>query len=161
MDFDQRLHQAIQRGQQSRDARQQAEQQRTLTEEELRSLHSAARLNLSEHIESCLRKLCEHFPGFRFETVVDEDGWGARINRDDLKMSAGRRETLYSRLQVLVRPFSAQTKIVEVSVRGTVRNREVISRNHFQFLAEFSQKKFQEMIDLWILEFAEQYAARH
>lgn len=161
MDFDQRLHQAIQRGQQTREARQQAEQQRTLTEEELRSLHSASRLNLSEHIEACLRKLCEHFPGFRFETVVDENGWGARINRDDLSMTGGRRENQYSRFQILVRPYSPQTKIVEASVRGTVRNREVISRNHFQFVSEFNQLKFQETIDLWVLEFAEQFASKN
>lgn len=160
MDFERRLEQAIDRGTRSRDAQSKAEQQKTLTEAELKNLHSAARLNLSEHAETLLRKLTDHFPGFRFETVVDEDGWGARISRDDLRLTGGTRETHYSRFQILVRPFSPSAKIVEVVAKGTVRNKEIINRSNFHFLSEFNETGFREVIDLWALEFAEKFAAQ-
>ncbi|MBI1310597.1 hypothetical protein GC176_04750 [bacterium] len=163
MDFESRLSQAIQRGEQTRDARQYAREQKALSEEELKNLHSAIRLELSEHIESGLRQLAEHFPGFRFETVVSEDGWGARISRDDLSLSRSRSsrrsETLYSRFQILVRPFSQQAKIIEAHGKGTIRNREILNRNSFQFLAECDRERFLEVIDQWILEYAEKFAA--
>lgn len=160
MEFEQRLQQAIQRGQQMRDSRAQAQEQSALTEEQLRSIHSATRLELSERIEAGLRRLADHFPGFGFETVVGDDGWGARIHRDDLKFNAGRRESQYSRFQILVKPYSSQVKIIDVAVKGTIRNREIISRNQYQFLAEVSVERLQETIDMWIIEFAEQFAAR-
>ena len=62
----------------------QSENERALSEEELKRLHSQYRLQLSEHIERCLSTLPGHFPGFRFETVVAERGWGAAVFRDDL-----------------------------------------------------------------------------
>jgi hypothetical protein len=161
MDFDNRLEQAIERGQRIRNSREQTEYQKTLSEEELKNLHSSVRLNLSEHIEICLRSLSDHFPGFRFETVVDDSGWGARINRDDLAMGRGRRDSHYSRLQVLVKPYSEAAKIVEITAKGTVRNRELLNRTHYQFLAEVNEDGLQEVIDMWILEFAEQYSAQN
>jgi hypothetical protein len=159
MDFEDRLEQAIERGQQSRDARARAEQQKTLSEEELRNLHSSARLNLSDHAETLLRKLSDHFPGFRFETVVDEDGWGARISRDDVSLGRGSRANQYSRFQILVRPYSTKAKIVEVVAKGAIRNKELLNRSHYQFLAEFDEARYKDVIDLWVLEFAEQFSS--
>ena len=69
-DFEDRLQKAIQRGQQARvlgDASQEAD---AATEEEMRLKHSQFRNELSEHIENCLRKLCDHFPGFDYSTVL-------------------------------------------------------------------------------------------
>ena len=160
MDFENRLEQAIERGERIRHSRHRTEQQKTLSEEELRNLHSSVRLNLSEHIEKCLKGVANHFPGFRFETVVDDSGWGARINRDDLTLGRGRRDNHYSRLQVLVRPYSAQAKIVEIVAKGTIRNRELLNRSHYQFLNDINEEGLQEVIDMWVLEFAEQYAAQ-
>ena len=160
MDFSERLEKAIRRGQHARDEQDRAAQKKTLSEEDARNRHSAARLNLSDYVEDCLRKLCEHFPGFRFETIVNEKGWGAKINRDDLKLGGGRRENQYSRLEVLVSPFDTETKIVAVKAKGTVHNKELVNRSHFQYIAEFDEDGFRESIDLWILEFAEKYAAR-
>lgn len=160
MEFEDRLEQAIARGQRSRVARSQAEAQKSLSEEELRNLHSSARLNLSDHAETLLKKLADHFPGFRFETVVDEDGWGARINRDDVNLGAGSRANQYSRCQILVRPFSAKAKIVEVVAKGAVRNKELVNRSHYQFLAEFDEERFKEVVDMWVLEFAEQFSSK-
>lgn len=160
MDFSERLEKAIRRGQHARDEKQRAAEMKTLSDEEARNRHSAARLNLSEYIEDCLRKLTDHFPGFRFETIVSEKGWGAKINRDDLRLGGGRRESQYSRLEVLVSPFDPETKIVAVNAKGTVNNKELVVRSHFQYIAEFDEDGFRESIDLWILEFAEKYAAR-
>ena len=131
-----------------------------MSEDELRTLHSQCRIELSEHIENCLRKLADHFLGFQFETVVSEDGWGAKVVRDDLGVSKGRQpENFYSRLVMLVPPFSP-TRIVELAAKGTIRNKEVFNRTHFQFLSQADLDSFSELIDLWVLEFAEQYSAR-
>src|SRR5262249_30089527 len=103
MDFQQRLEKAIQRGQRSHDADARAKAEQAMGEEGLKRLHSQYRLELSDHIEQCMRQLPQHFPGFRFETLVGTRGWGAAISRDDLHLSEGRRENLFSRLEVVVR----------------------------------------------------------
>ena len=158
MDFEQRLQRAIDRGQQVKNQKGQAAATREMTEEEYRQLHSSIRLELSEHIESGVRKVADHFPGFRYQTVVGEDGWGARIVRDDFAIEGGKKSNQYSRLELLIRPFS-EAHIVELSAKGTIRNKEVISRNHFQFLDKIDTDSYSELIDLWILEYAEQYSA--
>ena len=158
MDFEQRLQRAIDRGQQVKNQKGQAAATREMTEEEYRQLHSSIRLELSEHIESGVQKVADHFPGFRYQTVVGEDGWGARIVRDDFAIEGGKKSNQYSRLELLIRPFS-EAHIVELSAKGTIRNKEVISRNHFQFLDKIDTDSYSELIDLWILEYAEQYSA--
>lgn len=158
MDFEQRLQRAIDRGQQVKNQKGQAAATREMTEEEYRQLHSSIRLELSEHIESGVRKVADHFPGFRYQTVVGEAGWGARIVRDDFAIEGGKKSNQYSRLELLIRPFS-EAHIVELSAKGTIRNKEVISRNHFQFLDKIDTDSYSELIDLWILEYAEQYSA--
>ncbi|MBD3672171.1 MAG: hypothetical protein HUJ26_01480 [Planctomycetaceae bacterium] len=158
MDFEQRLQRAIDRGRKIKDQKGQAAATREMTEEEYRQLHSKIRLELSEHIESAIRKVADHFPGFRYHTVVGEDGWGARIIRDDFAIEDGRKSNQYSRLELLIRPFS-EAHIVELSAKGTIRNKETISRNHYQFLDKIDIDSYSEMIDLWILEYAEQYSA--
>ncbi len=156
MDFKKRLDRAVTRGQQIRDAQGRAEAEKALDEEELRTIHSQVRIELSEHIESCLRDLADHFPGFRFETVVNEQGWGAKVNRDDY--AATGRTSQYSRLEMVIRPFSS-THIVELTAKATVRNKEIFNRSHYQFLAQRDADSFRELIDLWILEYAEKYSS--
>lgn len=160
MDFDQRLQKAISRGERTREERDRQRAQRELSEDELRTLHSGYRLDLSEHIEECLRKLADHFPGFDFTTLVSESGWGARVTRDDLRLGGGRqRGNLFSRFELVIRPFSS-AHIVELVAKGTVHNKEVINQSQFQFLADFDLDTFQAMIDQRVLEFAEFYAAK-
>lgn len=159
MDFEKRLEKAIERGVQARndEGRRRAEQ--AMGEEELKTLHTKCRLELSDHIENCLRKLADHFPGFDFQSLIGEDGWGAKISRDDLIPQRGSGvRSLYSRLEMVIRPFSS-AHIVELSAKGTIRNKEVLSRNHFQFLADADSASFQELIDLWVLEYAEKFSA--
>ena len=140
-------------------ARAKAEAQRALSEKELQRLHSQYRLELSEHIERCLRQLTDRFPGFRFETIVDTRGWGAAIGREDLRLKpAQRKRTCFSRLEMLIAPVSSSF-ILELTAKAAVCNRELFSRTHYQRLTEFDLKSFTDMIDLWVLEYAEHYAA--
>lgn len=159
MNFEDRLQRAIERGERQKSSRGQEALQRQLSQAELRSLHAQHRIDLSDHIDTCLRKLADHLPGFKFQSVMGEEGWGARITRDDLHLAAGRApESRYSRLEFTITPFGSG-EILEVVAKGTVRNREILHRKHYQKLAEFDVEAMKELIDLRVLEFAEQYTA--
>lgn len=160
MDFEQRLEKAVARGAKRGAGRAEAESQRALTEEELKRLHSDQRLALSEHIEACVSKLTNHFPGFRSETVMDERGWGAAVSRDDFSRGgATGRQNVYSRLEMTVRPFSS-LHVLELAAKGTIRNKEIFHRTHFQPIPEVELEKFLALVETWSLEYAELYAAK-
>ncbi|HVX60972.1 MAG TPA: hypothetical protein VHC19_10230 [Pirellulales bacterium] len=160
MEFEKRLQRAIERGQRRQDARAEASAREALNEEELKRLHSQYRLQLSEHIEHCILRLPDHFPGFRYETVVGDRGWGAAVSRDDVGLGQdGGRRSFFSRLEMTVRPYSSY-HVLELSAKGTIRNKEVYNRTHYQRLEEADPSAFIEMVDLWILEYAELYAAQ-
>lgn len=158
MDFDERLKKAVARGRHTRDSQAGAEEAKALSEKDLRNLHSGYRLELTEYIEKCLHSVADQFPGFEFKTIVSDEGWGASITRDDVGFQRGAAANYYSRLELLIKPFS-DTHIVALVAKGTVRNKETISRNHFHFLKEFDMDSFRGTIDLWVLEYAEKYAA--
>lgn len=159
MDFHTRLERAVERGHQTKDARLREEQARSMTESELKTLHSQARLEVSEHIESCLKSLSGQFPGFEYHSILNDQGWGARVSRDDISLQPGSgSKTLYSRLDLLVRPFS-DLHIVELVGKATIRNKEVFNRTNYQRLDQLDTQSFREMIDLWVLEYAERFAA--
>lgn len=159
-DFEKRLEKAIERGHRTSDARARADAERALNEQELRRLHTQYRLELSEHIEQCLRRLTQHLLGFRFETVASERGWGAAVNRDDMGISdRGTRTNFFSRMEMTIRPQS-EFNVLELSAKATVRNREIFNRTHFERLGEVDLHNFTETIDRWVLEFAEIYAAK-
>jgi len=181
MDFEKRLESAIQRGQRQRSAQGAADAARALSEEELRNLHSSARINLSEHIEAGLKKLADHFLGFRFETILDDTGWGARISRDDVafghsrsepaakrsatsfvteSITTRRAENYYSRFQMVVKPYSEKAKIVEIAAKGTIRNKEVLTRSHFHLLTELNERALADSLDNWMIQYAEKFAAQ-
>ena len=160
MKFHQRLEKAIERGQRTNSVRAQAEVEKAITEKEIARLHSQYRIELSERIEEYLRQLADHFPGFRFETIVSDRGWGAAISRDDMLLEANRQRTnYYSRLQMLVRPANSYN-VLDLAAKATIRNKELFNRSHYQRLTEVDLTSFTEMIDLWVLEYAELYAAR-
>ena len=159
MEFDKRLQRAIQRGERRKADSGHQKAAEALSEQELKNTHSRMRIELSEHIESCLRQLCDHFPGFQFVPIFGEEGWGSRLTRDDLDLRSGTRSrNAYSRMEMLIRPFSS-TQIIELTAKGTIRNREAIDRTHYQFLSEADIDSFKELIDLWVLEFAEKYSS--
>jgi hypothetical protein len=159
MDFQKRLEKAIERGQRAGDARAEAETRKRLDEQELRRLHTQYRLDLSEHIERCLRQVPDQLPGFDFESVASERGWGAAVSRDDI--TGGRKAPVsrqFSRMEIVIRPIN-EYFLLDMSAKATVRNRERFHRNHYQQLSEVDIRSFLELIDLWILEFAEAYAS--
>lgn len=159
MDFQERLEKAIQRGQKRGQARAEAARAKALSAEELKRLHNEYRLTLSDHIEKCIGALPRHFPGFDVETLFGAAGWGAAARRDDAgsRQGAGR-SNFYSRLEVTVRPISAAF-VVEMVAKGTVRNKEVFNRKHFEKIADADMDSFLELADRWILEYAELFAA--
>ncbi len=131
-----------------------------MSEKELRRLHTQYRLELCEHVEACLKKLPHHFPGFQFETVVSDRGWGAAVSRDDVELGSGRRRTnYYSRLEMLVRPAS-KYHVLDLAAKGTIRNKEVFNRNRYERLDDVDLTSFTELVDHWVLEYAELYAAK-
>jgi len=158
MNFRERLQRASERGKQTRAAQLNEAAAKALSEEECRRLHSQYRLTLTEYIEHCLRELADNFPGFRLETIVDERGWGAAVSRDDIRLVAGRRNNFFSRLQVLVSPFN-KYHVLELVAKGTVQNKEVLSRSHYQRLADVDLESFRELVELWVLDYAELYSA--
>jgi hypothetical protein len=158
MDFRQRLLRAAERGQQARDAQAREQAAKALSEEEWKRLHSTHRFQLTEHIEACLQQLAENFPGFHYESVIGDQGWGGAVRRDDLEIVAGRRENYFSRLQIAVSPPNAY-HVLEITAKGAVRNRENFSRKHFQHLKDFDLDTFRGLIEQWTLDYAEHYAA--
>jgi len=160
MDFQKRLDKAIERGERLSDVRTAAEAKRALTEKELARLHSQYRLRLSERIEGCVRQLADRFPGFRFETLLGEAGWGAAVSRDDVRIGRSKgRTNLFSRLEMAIRPANSY-HVLDLAAKAAIHNREVFNRSHFERLSEVDLKSFEELIDLWVLEYAELYAAK-
>lgn len=158
MDFRERLQRATQRGQQTRDAAAREAAAKALTEEECRRLHRDYRLSLMEHLETCLKQLSENFPGFHYEDLSNERGLGGAIRRDDLAIIGGRRENLFSRLEIVVSPHN-QYHVLDVNAKGAVRNKENFTRNHYQLLKDADLDAFRNLIEQWVLDYAEQYAA--
>lgn len=159
MSFDDQLKQAIERGKKRGDEHAREARAKALTEEELRRMHTQFRLQLSEHIEACLKRLPAHFPGFQFETVFGDRGWGAACKRDDLRLTRGTRASDYSRLEITVRPHST-LNVLEIAAKGTVRNKEVFNKTYYELIADADLAKFQQLVDAWVLEYAERYAAQ-
>jgi hypothetical protein len=158
MDFRSRLQKAAERGERTRDEKLRQEQAKALSEEECKRLHSNHRLALTEHIEVCLKQLADNIPGFRFETIVDETGWGTAVSRDDIKLAKKHRENYFSRLKLVVSPFN-KYHVLELIAKGTIRNRESFSRKNFQRLNEVDEESFHKLIELWVLDYAEMFAA--
>ena len=112
MNFEDRLKAAVVRGQKRSDSVAREAAARALTEEDFRRLHGQLRLALSEQIESCLHRLPNYFPGFRYETIFGERGWGGACWREDLRLERGVRSNEYSRLEITVRLDEGRTIVV-------------------------------------------------
>jgi putative heme iron utilization protein len=158
MSFRERLQRASERGKQARASQLNEAAAKALSEEECKRRHSQYRLTLTEHIEKCLSEMADNFPGFRMETVVDESGWGAVVSRDDIRMEGGRRGTYFSRLQLVVGPYNTY-HVLDIAAKGTVRNKEVLTRTHYQQLADVDLQRFHELLEQWVLDYAELYSA--
>jgi hypothetical protein len=159
MGFDDQLRAAIERGHRRGENLAREAAARQMTEEEFRRLHSQLRLTMSDHIEACLKRLPNFFPGFQYETMYGDRGWGGACFRDDLRLERGPGASDYSRLEMTIRPYSA-LHVLELAAKGTIHNREAFNRKYFEQLGEVDAAKFLKLIDAWVLEYAEIYAAR-
>lgn len=157
MDFSERLKRATQRGHSARAEKELEAAADAMSEEEKKRQHSQHRLALTEHIEMRLKELADGLPGFKYENLVEERGWGGGVHRDDLVMSRGKRQNLYSRLQLLVGPFN-EFHVVDVTAKGAIRNKESFGRTHHKPIADLDEDEFKELIDRWVLDYAEAYA---
>ena len=160
MNFEDRIEQAIQRGQQRSAKKTEQLKQQALTAEQIKSRHNEFRLALSEHIEASLKRLAEHFPGFDYEMIYGARGWGGAIFRSDLtKGPDGRSGSFFSRLEIAVKGLN-EYNVVNIAGKGTISDREVFTWNHFRDVDVANKDEFCGIIDTWIVEFAEQFAAR-
>ncbi len=159
MEFEDRLRKAVERGQARGSAESEEARSKALSEEELKRLHSKFRLQISDHIEGCLQKLPQHFPGFHMETIYGDRGWGAACSRDDFRIRSGRRDNDFSRIEMTVRPFSTY-HVIDLAAKGTVQNKEVFKRNIFEKIEDVDLQKFLDLVDVWVLEYAEVFATK-
>ncbi len=158
-EFQQRLQAAIARGEKRSERHEQAVKQSQLSEEDLKRLHTKYRLALSDRIEKAVESVAQHFPGFRRETLYGETGWGAACWRDNLHVEGGKRSSLYSRLEMTIRPPSSYN-VLELKGKGTIANKEFFNRSHFIPLQEVDEQEFISLIDAWAIEYAELYASK-
>ncbi|MGY8769517.1 MAG: hypothetical protein ACKVH8_13945 [Pirellulales bacterium] len=157
--FEDRLKKAIQRGEERSNSKQASERAKAMSEEEYRTRHTDFRLTLSEHIENCLQSLPSHFPGFDYETVYGDTGWGGACFRDDIDLLNKKRRSLYSRIELTVRPYS-DVPVLEIAGKATIRNKEFFTRTYFEKIADVDIESFSELIDRWTLEYAEAYSSK-
>ena len=158
-DFEDRLKNAIERGQKTGGAKANAQREKELSREDIKRLHSKYRLQLSDQIEKCISALPDHFPGFETETIYGEKGWGAACSRDDIVSTRGKSTNLYSRFDMVVRPLN-NLNVIDLAAKGTVHNKELLRRQHFEEIEKVDISKFLELIDRWTLEYAEIFAAK-
>jgi len=156
--FEDRLKQAAARGANKQNQNLTDAERKKAEAEEFKSLHSKYRLVLSERIEIVVKKVVDLFPGFRYQTVFGDAGWGGACMRDDLVLQRGVRENRYSRFEMAVRPVN-EYFVLDLQAKGTIANRELLTRNFYQPLAEVDLDKFKELVEQWALVFAELYTA--
>ena len=60
--------------------------------------------------------------------------------------------------KLVVSPYN-KYHVLDIAAKGTVRNKEVLSRNHYQRLADVDLESFRELIEQWVLDYAELYSA--
>ena len=161
MEFEDKLQRAIQRGQERTSARANAQKKVEASKEDIRNRHNEFRLNLSDHIEACLKKLSQHFSlASIMKRFTVRRGWGGAISRNDIDRGPdGRAGSFFSRLELTVRPPN-EFNVVNIAGKGTIRDKEIFNWNYFEDVLEAGQGDFKAKIDKWVLEFAEQFATR-
>ena len=159
MSFEDQLKKAISRGQQHGSSRREHKEQELLSADALKNRHNEYRLKLSDHIETGVRKLEEHFPGFTFETLFGDRGWGGAVSRDDItRGKTGKSGSFYSRLEITVRPIN-DYNVLNITGKGTIQNKEEFNWNFFREIPEVSLEEFKKKVDSWILVYAEKFAS--
>jgi len=156
-DFDEKLKRAIERGQNHSLASARKQRELQMTEDEIRRKHTDFRLAIADHIEFALQRVVDHLPGFAYETVYGDRGWGGAVSRDDVQIQGRHRRTLFSRLELTVRPYS-DVQVVDLVSKGTIRNQEIFARDFHQLVSVADKEEFLTVVDQWVLDYVEQYS---
>lgn len=61
-------------------------------------------------------------------------------------------------MEITVRPYNS-LNVLDMAAKGTVQNRELFNRQHYEPLNDVDIERFLQLVDTWVLEFAELYAA--
>jgi hypothetical protein len=158
-EFEERLKKAIARGASRAESLQSEEQRKRQEAEEYKRLHTKYRLDLTERIESVVKKMIDMFPGFRYQSVFGESGWGSACTRDDLVIERGVRSNKYSRFEMVVRPIN-EFYVLDLQVKGTIADRELLTRAFYQPLGQVDIERFYKSVDDWAIAYAELYATK-
>ncbi|MBU6236992.1 MAG: hypothetical protein KGQ51_04120 [Planctomycetes bacterium] len=158
-EFEERLKNAVARGASRAESLQSAEERKRQEAEELKRLHTKYRLELTDHIEHAIKKLIDMFPGFRFQGVFGNAGWGSACVRDDLVIERGSRANKYSRLEIVVRPVN-EFNVLDLQAKGTIADRELMTRSLYHLVSQADMEKFRKAVDDWVIAYAELYAMK-
>ncbi len=158
-EFEERLKNAVARGTNRAESLVSAAERERQEAEELKRLHTKCRLELSEHIEQVIKKLIDMFPGFRYQSLFGEAGWGSACVRDDLVIDKGMRSNKYSRFEIVVRPVN-EFNVLDLQAKGMIADRELMTRSFYQPLSQLDIDRFTKSIDDWAVSYAELYASK-
>ena len=59
----------------------------------------------------------------------------------------------------MVRPIN-ELNVVNIAGKGTVANKEIYAWNQFEDISDAKLESFQQIIDSWIVMYAEKFASR-
>jgi len=158
-EFEERLKKAIARGESKAESLLSEEQRKKQEAEEHKLLHAKYRLELTERIESVVKKMIDMFPGFRYKSVFGETGWGSACTRDDLFIDKGVRSNKFSRFVMVVRPIN-EFFVLDLQAKGTIADRELLTRAFYQPLGQVDIERFYKAVDDWAVAYAELYATK-
>jgi len=158
-EFEERLKKAIARGESKAESLLSEEQRKKQEAEEHKLLHAKYRLELTERIESVVKKMIDLFPGFRYKSVFGETGWGSACTRDDLFIDKGVRSNKFSRFEMVVRPIN-EFFVLDLQAKGTIADRELLTRAFYQPLGQVEIERFYKAVDDWAVAYAELYATK-
>ncbi len=99
------------------------------------------------------------FPGFRYQSVFNDSGWGSACVRDDLVIEKGSRTNKYSRFEIVVRPVN-EFNVLDIQAKGTIADKELMTRSLYQQIGQVEVEKFLKAIDDWAVSYAELYATK-
>jgi len=158
-EFEERLKKAVARGASKAESLQSEEQRKRQEVEEYKRLHAKYRLDLTERIETVVKKMIDMFPGFRYQSVFGESGWGSACTRDDLVIERGVRSNKYSRFEMVVRPIN-EFYVLDLQAKGTIADRELLTRAFYLPLGQVDIERFYKSVDDWAIAYAELYATK-
>ena len=158
-EFEERLKKAIARGESKAESLLSEEQRKKQEAEEHKLLHAKYRLELTERIESVVKKMIDMFPGFRYKSVFGETGWGSACTRDDLFIDKGVRSNKFSRFEMVVRPIN-EFFVLDLQAKGTIADPELLTRAFYQPLGQVDIERFYKAVDDWAVAYAELYATK-